>query len=236
MEGLAPNSLLSMRLRDVLFAHWAVPPALVEPHLPGGLALDTFAGDAYLGLVCMDVTDVGPSFLPVGRDYGEVNVRTYVTREDGPGVHFLSVDVSDPLGACLARRPFGLPAHHATIDFERRGERVSVEATRRRGHGARFVASYARDGDPFTTDSDSLERFLTERYRFYQARRGRLYAGDIAHDPWRLFPARAHIEENTLFARLGIDVPAEEPLLHYARRIDLTAGRVRRLAPDEPEP
>ena len=43
------RELLSMRWRDLLFAHWRVDPETVAPKLPDELSLDTYDGDAYLG-------------------------------------------------------------------------------------------------------------------------------------------------------------------------------------------
>jgi len=54
---ICPASLLTgqpvgyQRWNHLLFLHWPVPPALVQATLPRGLQVDTFGGDAYVGIV-----------------------------------------------------------------------------------------------------------------------------------------------------------------------------------------
>jgi len=69
----------------------------------------------------------------------------------------------------------------------------------------------------------SLADFLTARYCLYQVdRRGRPYRLEIHHAPWELHPGVAVIARNTMAAASGLTLPAIPPLLHYARRQDMT--------------
>ena len=64
----------------------------------------------------------------------------------------------------------------------------------------------------------SLEYFLTERYCLYTIdESGRPLRADIQHPPWPLQPADATIRVNTMTRPWRIELPAEAPLLHYAR-------------------
>ncbi|MGM0447227.1 MAG: YqjF family protein [Methanobacteriota archaeon] len=95
---------------------------------------------------------------------------------------------------------------------------------------ARFDATYAPAGEAFTPEPGSLSAFLLENYRFYTAGSGgRLYVGEIDHDPWTLRPAAAEVRANTLFAANGFEAPDGEPTLHYAEPIAVTADRIRRV-------
>jgi uncharacterized protein YqjF (DUF2071 family) len=94
---------------------------------------------------------------------------------------------------------------------------------------ARFDATYAPAGEAFTPEPGSLPAFLLENYRFYTAgESGRLYVGEIDHDPWTLRPAEAEIRANTLFEANGFERPDGDPVLHYAEPIAVTADRIRR--------
>jgi len=229
-------SLLSMRWRDLLFAHWRVAPDTVAETLPEGLSVDTFDGDAYLGVVPFVMEDIRPRGSPVGLGFGELNLRTYVTADGTPGVYFFNLDADDRIGVRLARSVFRLPYYRAAMTIGTRGEGRDREVSfrsRRLSSGAssaRFEGRYGPDGPFSEPESGSLAAFLTERYRFYTAdERGRIYRGDIGHEPWRLAPAWAEIGENSLFAANGFDRPEGKPRLHAAAPIDVTAGRIRRL-------
>lgn len=230
------RKLLSMRWRDLLFAHWRVDPETVMPNLPGGISVDTHEGDAYLGVVPFVMADIRPRGAPIGLEFGELNLRTYVTVDGSPGVYFFNLDANDRIGVRLARSLFQLPYYRAsmTIETQREGtnREVSFQSRRRTRNSppARFGGRYGPDGEFNESDPGSLEAFLTERYRFYTADdRGRLYRGDINHEPWQLAPAWADIDENTLFRANGFDRPGSDPSFHFAAPIDVTASRIRRL-------
>ena len=229
------RAFLSMQWRDLLFAHWRVDPERLTGRLPDGVAVDTYHDDAYLGVVPFVMDDIRPTGSPIGLSFGELNLRTYVTVDGTPGVYFFNLDADDRLGVGIARSLFRLPYYRATMDIETRGTGtdriVSFRSRRRtsRANPARFDARYGPTGAFETPEPGSLEAFLTERYRFYTADdRGRLYYGDIGHEPWELAPAWADIEDNTLFRANGFDHPNGDPFLYFAAPIDVRAGRIHR--------
>ena len=115
-----------MRWLDLLFAHWPIDPAVLRPLIPAPLALDTFDGSAWLGVVPFRMTHVRPLELPLpGRAFAfaEVNVRTYVTAPDGTrGIWFLSLDGAHGPSATAARLGFGVPYHHARVTSSTDGD------------------------------------------------------------------------------------------------------------------
>jgi len=229
-------SLLSMTWRDLLFAHWAVDPETVARRLPEGVAVDTYEGDAYLGIVPFVMEDLRVRGSPFGLDFGELNLRTYVTVDGEPGVYFFNLDANDRLGVGVARRLFRLPYYRAAMDVETTGEgtdrRVTFESRRRTPGAApaRFDATYGPDGAFSESDPGSLAAFLTERYRFYTTDDGgRVYYGDVDHEPWSLAPAWADVRDETLFRANQFEPPSGDPLLHFAEPLPVTAGRLGRL-------
>ncbi|ELZ39593.1 YqjF family protein [Halorubrum tebenquichense] len=244
---------LEMTWRDGLFAHWPVDPEVVAAALPDGLSVATHDGDAYLGVVPFVMDDIRPRGVPMGLSFPELNLRTYVEGPNGPGVYFHSLDADDRLGVAVARGLFRLPYYRAETDVRRGGGSLgdagdgtpsdagdadpangrSVRFASRRVHRgvphARFDATYAPVGEAFTPEAGSLPAFLLENYRFYTAGSGgRLYVGEIEHEPWTLRPAEAEIRSNTLFAANGFDRPDGDPILHYSEPIAVTADRIRR--------
>ena len=225
------RSLLSMRWDDVLFAHWPVDPRLVAATLPDGLDADTYGGDAYLGIVGFRMESIRPRGAPVGLSFPELNLRTYVRGSEGGGVYFYNLDADDLIGVTLARGLFRLPYYRAKMQVEDRpdGIRFRSRRTHRGASSARFDATYRPAGAADPVDPDSLDAFLTERYRFYtESDGGRLYRGEIDHPPWPLSDATLTISENTLFAANGFEHPEGDPHVRYSPGIDVTAGRIRR--------
>ena len=92
----ARNWTMRMRWHDVLFMHWPTATAEVAKHLPDGLTLDTFDGEAWIGVVPFRMSDVAPRGVPSVpwlSAFPELNVRTYVTAGDQPGVWFFIVRI-----------------------------------------------------------------------------------------------------------------------------------------------
>jgi uncharacterized protein YqjF (DUF2071 family) len=205
---------------DLLFAHWRVPTEVLREHVPEGVEVQEFDGSGWVGVTPFVVTGLrarGMLPLPLVSSFLELNVRTYVTRDDKPGIWFFSLDASSQLAVEAARRLYRLPYFHARIGLRRRGNRILYDCAR--DDGKAFSGAYAPVGERFTATEGSLEHFLAERYCLYAEDRGRIFRADIHHRPWPLQPATAEIELNTMPPDgIGLD---GEPLLHYSARQDV---------------
>jgi uncharacterized protein YqjF (DUF2071 family) len=209
----------------LLFAHWAVDPEVLRPLIPAGLEVDTFEGQAWVGVVPFWITGLrarGLPAVPGTANFNEINVRTYVRGGGRAGVWFFSLDADNVLAVLGARLLFHLPYFNARITRAVRGERVRYHS-RRLHPGApvvAFAAAYGPAGATFVPQVGSLEYWLTARYRlFSRDGRGRLYRAEIRHAPWALQPGWAEIRQNTMATGQGIAVPDSLPLLHYSRRL-----------------
>lgn len=225
---------------DLAFLHWPVDAALLRPHLPPGLELDTFEGQAWLGIVPFRMTRVAPPGLfplPWLSAFPELNVRTYVTAGGKPGVWFISLDASRRVAVEVARSYFHLPYLYARIDFEpapdgwfryrctRRDRRAGPASFDARYRGTGLLANPVRPG--------SLEYFLTERYCFYSAnRQGALFCCDIEHVPWPLERAEVEIQSSRMTeSTLGFSLGTVPPVLaHFSSRLEVHASPLQRVA------
>jgi uncharacterized protein YqjF (DUF2071 family) len=215
---------------DLLFAHWRVPADSIARLVPQGLEVDQHDGSAWLGITPFVLTSFrlrGTIPLPGVSTFPELNVRTYVTAEEKPGIWFFSLDAASRLAVEAARRTYKLPYYHARMSAVGRGEYVEYESDRLDSSGRSFAARYRPVGDVFRPDPGSLEWFLTERYCLYAADEGRLHRADIQHPPWPLQKAEAAVRTNTMWPRDSI--PAGPPLWHFARRQDVLIWPLRPL-------
>lgn len=212
---------------DLLFAHWPVAVAEVQPLLPAGLELDTFDGVAWLGVVPFRMAGVAPRYLPAVpclSEFPELNVRLYVTRDNKPGVWFLSLDATSRLAVAVGCRFFHVPYHLAQMSMTTGKEGgLAFHSARRSSRTTVFRTCYQPASDPAYAKPGTLEHFLTERYCFYAAApNGALLRTEVHHHPWPLQAAVAEIEQNSMVAAAGIAIGDGPPmLLHFARRVDV---------------
>ncbi|MEM6783423.1 MAG: DUF2071 domain-containing protein [Bacteroidota bacterium] len=241
---------ISMRWASLAFLHWPMPASALRPLVPASLEIDTFEGEAWIGVVPfrMERTKLrGLPLVPGTHTFGEFNVRTYVRH--GPtgraGVWFFSLDAASFLAVWAARVGFGLPYFNAEIIVAR--DNIVTEDTgpakatdvaplavryvsRRRHRGApdaAFRATVAPANSRVVAGPGSLTHWFTERYALFATRLGKLITGDIYHRPWPLRPAEARIETNTLVSAWGMDLPDIEPWVHYADTVDVVAWAPR---------
>ncbi len=218
----------------LLFAHWPVPADSLRPLLPPGLELDTFQGQAWVGVVPFSIRPLRLRFLPqwpVVTAFLELNVRTYVTAEGKPGVWFFSLDAGDRLAVEAARRVYGLPYYNAQMNMHVDAGHVVYNSNRndkRLGPGE-FSSRYRPIDDVVTATPGSLEHWLTERYCLYTTLGKKLYRANIHHWPWPLQRAGGLIQRNTVTQAHGITLPDDEPLMHYVERLDMLMWALERV-------
>ena len=227
--------VLAQNWSDLLFAHWPVSPDVLRPLIPDRLQIDTFEGQAWIGVVPFYMSHVrahGLPLIPGTNQFCELNVRTYVTDGAKAGVWFFSLDASNPLAVFCARTAFYLPYYRARISLQQTGETVTYESNRTHQGAptAQFSATYCPTSPVYYSTPGTLASWLTERYCLYAADQGgRLYRGEIHHVPWPLQDAQAEIRMNTMAEAAGITLPDTPPLLHYAARLDMLTWYLARI-------
>src|SRR2546421_4429518 len=121
-NGRKPH-IMYQRWESLLFLHWRAEPERIQATLPLGLTVDTFNGDAYLGITpffMLNVRPVGLPALPWISFFQELNVRTYAFDRTGtPGVWFYSLDCNRTAAALVARIIAGLPYFVANMNATR---------------------------------------------------------------------------------------------------------------------
>jgi uncharacterized protein YqjF (DUF2071 family) len=226
---------------DLLFMHWKVDADQLRQHLPASLRLDTYDGQAWIGIVPFRMSGVSLRWLPdipwFSR-FPELNVRTYVIGPDGrPGVWFYSLEATNPIAVRGARWLYHLQYMDAEIRLEQEkgcncGSWIQYESTRtHRGEPtANLKVEYRPIGPAYEAEKLTLLDWLTSRYSLFSAdKKGQLFRGDIVHEPWSLRDAQAIIHHNTMTEGIGVNIPEESPLLHFSSCTKVVAGAIRKV-------
>jgi len=216
---------------DLLFAHWPIPLEALRPLVPHQLPLDTFDGKCWLGIAPFHMSGVrarGVPPLPGLSRFPEVNVRTYCTLDGQPGVFFFSLDAANRPAVWAARSFYHLPYFFARMEAQVAGDDVSYFSRRLNGE-AELQARYRPIAPVQLRRPGTLEHWLTERYCLYAVTDERVYRAEIHHLPWPLQDAHAEFEKNTMAAAAGLSLPPVEPLLHFAKQLQVLIWPLKKI-------
>ena len=232
------------RWANLTFLHWRVPAELIQHQLPSGLTVDTYAGEAWLGVVPFAMERVRPWWSPAVPGISwflETNVRTYVRGPRGiPGVWFFSLDANQRLAVELARRIWNLPYFRAELSLREGEERAGGKllqhvqyAGRRieRPAGTYSIAITADAGNPQPAAAGTLEHFLVERYvLFCTDARGRMYSGRVHHVPYRICPVLEQQVQQTLTGSVldGLECPGPAEHAAWSPGVDVRISPLTR--------
>jgi uncharacterized protein len=209
---------------DLAFLHWRVDADELARLIGPSLELDTYEGQAWLGIVPFLLTDLrlrGLPPLPRVSRFPELNVRTYVVRDGKPGIWFFTLDAASAVAVEGGKLLYKLPYQRARMRCERIGDYVHYESAR---PGGAFSGRYRGAGDLFHAEPDTLEAWLTERYCLYTEDGGRAYRADIHHPRWDLQRGEAVVDLNTLSP---LPLPDEEPHVLFSPRQDVVVWPLR---------
>ncbi len=219
---------------DLLFMHYEVDAAHLQKLLPPEVQLDTFGQKAYLGIVPFRMSNVAPRYfpeLPLVSRFPELNVRTYVTIDNKPGVWFFSLDATNRLAVRAARTLFHLNYVDAAITFKKNsrpcpGQWINYHSVRvdRKALPAELHCEYRPVGDWYFAKPSTLTHWLTARYCLYTSdKNGNIYRGEINHSPWRLQDAQSIVRVNSMTDGLGLNLSQQQPILHFASSTKVVA-------------
>lgn len=221
---------------ELLFAHWPVAPDVLRPLVPDVLPLDTFDGQCWVGIVPFHMSNVHPRGSPSVyglSQFPELNVRTYVSLHDRPGVYFFSLDAANAIAVFLAQKLFFLPYFTAHMSSQRVQDTIYYRSRRIHSNAphANLIASYRPIAPVVYATPGTIEHWLTERYYLYTVvGRNHVYRGDIHHRLWPLQIAELEIMENTMALSHGIHLPNIPPLLHYSGLQEVLVWPLRRVS------
>lgn len=227
---------------NLTFLHWAYPPEVVQALLPPGLEVDTFDGQAWVGLVpfVMRVETPGRHGVPWVSNFCETNVRTYARAADGTtGVWFLSLDAARFGAVAVARTCYHLPYYWSKMRVSSFGSIVTYQSERRwpgpRGASSRVIVEVGERYEEH--ELGDRDHWLTARWRLYSHQPRGLRFAQADHPPWVLHRAQVLHLDDELVEVAGLPAPTGDPLVHWSPGVDVRIGFPHRLgAPVAPTP
>jgi len=215
--------LMEQHWGKLLFMHWPIPAARLRSLVPPQLTIDTFDGEAWIGVTPFTMWDVRLSFtppVPYLSDFHELNVRTYVLYRGVPGVWFFSLNTNSAMTVMAARTFYFLPYFNARIDLRQEGDTIHYNLRRPDAdRPAEFNASWKIGRALPESEPGTLEFFLTERYCLYSASGERIYRARIHHAPWPLREATLISHQSDIAESDYLPKLKGKPLVHYAESI-----------------
>ena len=217
------------------FLHWPYDPAVVQRLLPEHLEVQTFQGQAWVGVTPFFLQDlrtpVAPA-LPWFTSFPETNVRTYVVGPDGrEGLWFFSLDAGRLEPVLVARSTYALPYMWSAMTVERDGAIIRYRSRRRwPGPTPATSAITVEIGDPLAPEElDAFDHYLTARWQLYTTLGPVLARSTVEHEPWPLHRAVVHELATDLVAAAGLPAPQGEPVVHWSPGVRTRISALRPL-------
>jgi uncharacterized protein len=168
---------------NTMFFHWEVPVFFLEEHIPQGLKLDVFNNMAWISLVSFEVKNMRlrnlPS-LPFISQFHEINIRTYVIKDNKPGIYLFSIETDKLIEVLLTRCLIGLPYQKAKI------KTTPNRLISKNKPQQQYLDITIGKKRPLTEEKTLLDFWLTERHALYENCSGKMCRFDIHHKEWDL--------------------------------------------------
>ncbi len=213
-----PRAFLTARWCNLILANYAVPEALLVPHLPPGVDLDRRDGHCWASLVGFQFLDT--RVLGVGwpgfRNFPEWNLRFYVRHEGRRGVVFVREYVPQRLVAWVARAIYNEPYRAARLSMAVTETADALTADYGVAWGGRTHRLTAVGSKPAVRPGPgSVEHFFKEHsWGYGTTRRGRLIRYEVNHPEWDVYPVRefrADVDWGTLYGPEWAAMTGREP-------------------------
>ena len=201
-----------------LFFHYRIDKEILKELVPNDLEIDEINGSAWVSLVAFTMEKIRPRFLPAFSpisDFDEINLRTYVSKNEKPGVYFLSIEAGKLFSAILAKSLSGLPYEKSNIN---RTEN-SYQANHQNRNFSLLADFHVGMEMKHKTE---LDLFLTERYCLYLEENNQLFRYEIQHLPWKI--NQLELEFLTIDYQIqDLFLDSRPDLVHYSEGVQVVA-------------
>jgi uncharacterized protein len=226
-----PPVFLTAEWRSLVMINYAIEPAALAPHVPHGVELDLWEGEALVSMVgfLFLKTRVLGLPVPLHQNFEEVNLRFYVRQQSAEGwrrgVVFIREFVPRFAIATIARvvynEPYlSLPMRHSVpAAMKAGGNLVFGWRFRERWHS--LGATLA--GESQEMRAGSAEEFIFEHYHGYTRQRdGGTVEYQVEHPAWRVWQTSDSFLD--VDAALLYGAPFAQPLKQKPRSAFVAEG------------
>lgn len=224
-----PWGLPSVRWRyyqewnNAVFLHWQVDYNELRKFVPEDLEIDLYEEKPWVSLVAFKMEKMRlknfPSFPPTS-DFDEINIRTYVKKNNKAGVYFLSIEGGTRVSCTIAKTVSELPYRHSKM---KRHENLFRAANRQFNDKVCFCYEVGQE----LKEKTELDKWLTERYALFQDTATSINEFEIHHVEWPIFELDLkEIEiEYPRFTKLLNNLPDKK---HFSTGVQVIAWDKRR--------
>src|SRR5690625_2186932 len=176
--------------RNILFVHFPVPLEIIKKYIPDPFTIDTFDGQAWIGIVSFEALNSRLRGMPTFCSYRyflQLNVRTYIKFAGEKGIFFFSIDANRKLPV-IGAKFVSLPYFYSEMQFHHDKQKFQFNSNRsiiNDPHHLMFHINYELTSDPFVNKKDSLLFWLTERYHLFFIRGKKIYRAPLSHEQWK---------------------------------------------------
>jgi len=169
--------------KNVIFLHWQVDLNELKKFIPIELEIDLFKGKPWVSLVAFTMEKIRPRFLPSFppiSDFHEINIRTYVKKENKAGVYFLSIEAGTQISCKIAKFLSDLPYRYSSINRKK-----SIFISKNKSFDDYLQLAF-KVGKEIENKSE-IDKWLTERYTLFQDSNSSINEFEIHHIEWPLY-------------------------------------------------
>ena len=148
--------------------------------MPKELEIDLFQGESWVSIVAFTMEKIRPKNIPAFSpisNFHEINIRTYVKKNNKTGVYFLSIEGGTKLSCKIAKYISDLPYRYSLI--ERSSKHYSSINLKFKDE----LCFKFEIGKQIEKKSE-LDNWLTERYALFQETDNYINEYEIHHLPW----------------------------------------------------
>ena len=165
---------------NAIFFHFKVDLEELKKHVPKELEIDLFQGESWVSVVAFTMEKIRPKNIPAFSpisNFHEINIRTYVKKNNKTGVYFLSIEGGTKLSCKIAKYISDLPYRYSLI--ERSSKHYSSINLKFKDE----LCFKFEIGKQIEKKSE-LDNWLTERYALFQETDNYINEYEIHHLPW----------------------------------------------------
>lgn len=188
------------------------------------------------------MSKVRPLGSPIGLDFLELNLRTYILYKGEPGVYFFSLDASSWPAVLGARLVWDLPYLDAVMASSEQHPTAGVSihlgsappppvpptaarltfSSHRKHDGAGLEMEYSVGQRLPASRLGSVQFFLLERYYLFVESGGAVWKGQVHHPPYEVFEASLLSMRENITSSTGL-VVTSEPVVLYSPGVEISA-------------